>query len=166
MPNDVYNKIIFDSLLKEKIFSECLNKNQFDFKSLIPAPLQMYLGDISYLAGEISSIEEEDFKCNWHSWCEENWGTKWNAYGTICATKDNITTIEFKTAWSVPYPVIVAFSNKYLIPFEHRYYEEQEIFWGIEKWDIEKGKMKRISKKYKDPEDLLDLKKEFNQPLE
>jgi hypothetical protein len=48
----------------------------------------------------------------WYSWCLENWGTKWNAYGQNDErNSDNV--IYFQTAWSSPIPVIKALSEKY-----------------------------------------------------
>jgi hypothetical protein len=47
---------------------------------------------------------------DWYSWSIANWGTKWNAYDTN-ENEDN--GIYFQTAWSTPYPVMVALSAKY-----------------------------------------------------
>jgi hypothetical protein len=44
---------------------------------------------------------------SWYDWSVENWGTKWNAYGTP-DRRDTDSTIWFDTAWSVPQPVIEA----------------------------------------------------------
>lgn len=35
----------------------------------------------------------------WYDWCPENWGTKWNAYGSP-NNRDTEDTIFFETAWS------------------------------------------------------------------
>lgn len=47
---------------------------------------------------------------DWYSWSNANWGTKWNAYDTIQREDDSIY---FQTAWSTPYPVMLALSAKY-----------------------------------------------------
>jgi len=47
---------------------------------------------------------------DWYSWSIANWGTKWNAYDTIQREDDSIY---FQTAWSTPYPVMLALSAKY-----------------------------------------------------
>jgi hypothetical protein len=47
---------------------------------------------------------------DWYGWSTDNWGTKWNAYSTNDTDTDEVS---FETAWSNPYPVIVALSAKY-----------------------------------------------------
>lgn len=47
---------------------------------------------------------------SWYEWCIENWGTKWNA-GSNGQIDDD--TIVFKTAWSMPEPVIMKLSQMY-----------------------------------------------------
>lgn len=47
---------------------------------------------------------------DWYSWNTKNWGTKWNAYDSI-QREDG--SIYFQTAWSTPYPVMLALSAKY-----------------------------------------------------
>jgi hypothetical protein len=47
---------------------------------------------------------------DWYSWSTSNWGTKWNAYSTNDNEDDGIY---FETAWSTPYPVMLALSAKY-----------------------------------------------------
>ena len=43
---------------------------------------------------------------NWYDWCSRNWGTKWDATAEeddhTLSIEDNMVTIEFQTAWSVP----------------------------------------------------------------
>ena len=53
-------------------------------------------------------------------WNHENWGTKWNSYDV---NKDH--TITFLTAWSHPFPVMVAMSNQFSkIEFNIKYADE------------------------------------------
>ena len=61
-------------------------------------------------------------------------GYKWNAYNSSYTTSNGVTEILFHTAWSPPFPVIVAFANTFKIDFEHRYCEGSQSFWGIEQW--------------------------------
>lgn len=127
MPNHVTHKITFDAAEADRVFSSCFPSGTFDFSTLIPPPLHMYLGDLS-------AQDSEDFKCNWQSWSVENWGTKWNAYSSLSMVEGDKATIVFDTAWSIPYPVLAAFAKKFSIPFEHRYFDEGHNFWGIEEW--------------------------------
>lgn len=132
MPNHVTNKIIFDVKEGSKVFNDVCPEGKFDFNLLIPAPLGLYNGNVG-------KEEKEDFKLNWYDWNIENWGTKWNAYNqTICSDDGNGKAyIKFDTAWSVAYPVIAAFANKFNIPFLLKYYDEGENFWGIEDYGID-----------------------------
>jgi len=150
MPNHVTHKIIFDATIADKVFNTVRINGHFDFNSLVPAPLCVYLGDLG-------AQDDEDFKINWSTWNRANWGTKWNCYDDSCTVEGDKAIIKFDTAWSVPYPVIAAFANKFQIPFEHRYFDEGHNYWGIEIWDVygdeERKRAFRKIKSYKKPED-------------
>ena len=51
----------------------------------------------------------------WYSWCVENWGTKWNAYGDIEVDRkdEDFVEIRFETAWSPPVPVYATLAEKF-----------------------------------------------------
>jgi hypothetical protein len=129
MPNNVINKITFKTIYTPFVLARIWRKKRFDFETLIPSPIQVYRGNLG-------RDEEEDFKCNWHSWNVENWGTKWNSYD--CSLKIGLleTSILFETAWSIPYPIIAAFANIFKFEFTHKYVCEYGEFWGIEKWSM------------------------------
>jgi hypothetical protein len=38
----------------------------------------------------------------WYSWCNENWGTKWNACDPSVSLKDDHVEVFFQTAWGFP----------------------------------------------------------------
>jgi hypothetical protein len=58
----------------------------------------------------------------WYGWQNANWGTKWNAYSQ---TDINANVIEFQTAWSTPYSLLVNLSKLFPeITFEVRYSDE------------------------------------------
>lgn len=44
---------------------------------------------------------------DWHSWSCDKWGTKWNSINST--VYENV--IEFETAWTTPYPVIIVLSD-------------------------------------------------------
>jgi hypothetical protein len=46
----------------------------------------------------------------WYDWCNEKWGTKWNAYDV---SRISDTILRFDTAWSMPFPVIEELSKKF-----------------------------------------------------
>lgn len=150
MPNHVSHKITFPASYLHRVLSAIGDGESFDFAKLIPPPPQMYRGDLG-------SDDEVDFKSNWHSWNIENWGTKWNGYNFSYETDGEHAYIKFDTAWSVPYPVIVAFANALHMDFEHRYFDEGHNFWGIEKWVFELGAARRESKRYLEPVDSRPL---------
>ena len=136
MPNHVTHKMTFAEDKAVEVFAACCPDGRFDFRTLVPQPPHIYQGNLS---GE----DEKDFPCNWLSWSRENWGTKWNAYDTTCGVENGKAFIKFDTAWSVPYPVLSAFANKFGIPFEHRYFDEDHNFWGVEEWKGEDGRVSR-----------------------
>lgn len=115
MPNHITNilKINGDEELVEKIKSEIIgdvdysNPDKYveempiDFNKIIPMP---------------------DGNTDWYSWCIDKWGTKWNAYSQEVGLEGEII---FQTAWSNPYPIIEALSNKYPdAEFNLRYADE------------------------------------------
>lgn len=74
---------------------------------------------------------------NWYDWCNNNWGTKWDAchaahermpYVVAGANSKDRVTISFDTAWAAPEQVIHALVRKYPnLNFVHSYsYEGEE----------------------------------------
>jgi len=132
MPNHVSNQIEFacNPKLGKQIITEVTKDGSVDFNLLIPMPLSIYCGGLS-------KTDDEDFGENtWLVWCRKYWGTKWNAYsGKIIKNEagDEIK-LYFETAWSLPYPFIIAFANKYKLDFVYKYFDEGHNFWGDEEW--------------------------------
>ncbi len=57
----------------------------------------------------------------WYDWCNNNWGTKWNA----CSTRYiNDNEVEFETAWNMPYELFEKISKKYNARVEVAYANE------------------------------------------
>lgn len=152
MPNHVTHKILFDASKADEVFAAVCPSGRFDFETLVPTPLHVYQGGLS-------REDEQDFPINWNSWNRENWGTKWNCYSQESGIENGRAFIKFDTAWSVPYPILAAFANKFNIPFEHRYYDEGQNFWGIETWgtdqyDTKDTPVHRITKRKDNPDDV------------
>ena len=103
-------------------------KRVVDFNKLIPEPITMYHGDLS-------GKDSNDFSGhNWSDWHRANWNTKWNAYKS--EFNDDEFWIKFETAWSIPYPIIVAVANTLKhSSFVHAYVCEYGEFWGTEVWE-------------------------------
>ena len=48
--------------------------------------------------------------CDWYTWQNANWGTKWNACDVSWVADDLVC---FNTAWSTPFAIMVKLSEKY-----------------------------------------------------
>ena len=85
--------------------------------------------------GDLSSKDDNDFSGRtWYDWHRANWNTKWNAYESVF--NDEEKSISFETAWSVPYPIIIAVANTLRhSTFIHYYVCEYGEFWGTEVWE-------------------------------
>lgn len=60
--------------------------------------------------------------CDWYGWQTANWGTKWNAYDQV---EHDANVIEFDTAWSTPYSLLVNLSKMFpQVTFEVEYADE------------------------------------------
>ena len=60
--------------------------------------------------------------CDWYGWQTSNWGTKWNAYSQH---ESDENCIEFDTAWSNPYSILVKLSKMFPeVTFEVEYADE------------------------------------------
>ena len=130
MPNYVYNRLQIKCCAVDmaRIKRSSFTDENFNFNKLIPQPLHIYTSDIS-------SHDSNDFgEFTWYQWRVNNWGTKWNAGDNTNSFKEGIFTIKFTSAWTIPYPVIIAFANKFQLDFVHEYIEEQPSFWGQEHW--------------------------------
>lgn len=53
--------------------------------------------------------------CTWYTWRNKNWGTKWNTEEGNVLTCDvsGDKELSFDTAWSAPFPVMIALSEKF-----------------------------------------------------
>ena len=156
MPNWVSVKIEFDASeeIANNIYDAICINDRVDFNTLIPTPLYIYHGDLR-------REDEKDFGAHtWLEWNKTFWGTKWNACNPDkLKWEDGKASIAFDTAWSVPYPVIVAFGNKFLIPFTLKYFDEGHRFWGIEEYapNDKKTSIRRKVKKDSAEEDQKPL---------
>lgn len=60
--------------------------------------------------------------CDWYGWQNANWGTKWNAYDQNEIGED---CIEFNTAWSTPYELMIKLSALFPeVEFQVEYADE------------------------------------------
>jgi hypothetical protein len=62
---------------------------------------------------------------NWYDWCNDKWGTKWDACHSEYSKDGELVTIRFDTAWCEPQPVIRALVRKYpALRFHHSFFHE------------------------------------------
>lgn len=100
MPNWVNNTITItfnnekekDDFIK-KHFNE---KGDFDFKTIIPMPDNIYQGCLN------NKNYERYKENNWMDWSIENWGVKWNACNTEYTENENVLHIYFNSPWYEP----------------------------------------------------------------
>ena len=126
MPNDCFNRVtiqcdialtqdlevLIDSLQTDEL---ALNPtNVFNFNSIIQMPPELMSLEERYhqregLPDEVTKarLRKEYGADNWHDWCINNWGTKWNSYDSHIAEKTTTYVIyTFSTAWAPPAPII------------------------------------------------------------
>ena len=69
-----------------------------------------------------NEYKEKFGHCDWYGWQTSNWGTKWNAYSQH---ENDENCIEFDTAWSNPYSILVKLSQMFPeVTFEVEYADE------------------------------------------
>ena len=73
---------------------------------------------------------------DWYGWSTDNWGTKWNAYNTNDTDTDEVS---FETAWSNPYPVIVALSAKYPEAVFHMRFADEDFGHNVGEYSLKGG---------------------------
>lgn len=122
MPNHVINELIFrnvDVVKQAELLSVlCDEDHEVDFSILVPAPLNMWWGSVG-------SLHEKAFGRTRLDWAHEQWGTKWNAYSHHPVERtDDTMILRFETAWRPPYPWLAAVFNKFVISFDHNWFDE------------------------------------------
>jgi hypothetical protein len=75
---------------------------------------------------------------DWYGWSTANWGTKWNAYSTNDTDVDEVT---FETAWSNPYPVMVALSVKYPEAIINVRFADEDFGHNVGEYSLENGEV-------------------------
>jgi hypothetical protein len=73
---------------------------------------------------------------DWYGWSTSNWGTKWNAYST---NDTDVDEVSFETAWSNPYPVIIALSAKYPEAVFHMRFADEDFGHNVGEYSLKSG---------------------------
>ena len=82
-----------------------------DFNQFVPVPAEVAAAGYRDKSGP----ENQEAVPGGRSWCEENWGTKWNAGPDTNAVRvsDCEVRFSFDTAWSPPQAVVMAMSKQF-----------------------------------------------------
>jgi len=134
MPNWTDNVLVVkgdrDEVRKFYDFNHTIDKDSgnldFTLNNLIPVPEELLNVDIN----EASSYTDEDKArivkygfANWHEFCTNLWGTKWDVDGPISKFNEDGTelTITFSTAWDCIAPWIREATRRYpKLRFEYK----------------------------------------------
>lgn len=121
MPNHVISEVIFrdaDTAAQDAIIASCCDvEGHVDLGILIPMPPHIWIGNVGAHHARLGQ--------NALDWCRENWGTKWGAYRHLPTERAEATlTLRFHTAWSPPYPWLVAVFNTFKLDFDHNWLDE------------------------------------------
>lgn len=73
--------------------------------------------------------------CDWYTWQNANWGTKWNASSVYI--NDNF--ISFNTAWSTPFELMVKLSEKYPKAIFEVEYADEDFGHNVGKYTLQNG---------------------------
>lgn len=151
MPNHIQNKLQFKGTKEQvraiKLFirSDEIEKGhpraRMDFNKIIPSHPDLDISSPPHTEAEKAKAMENIKKYGaptWYEWACQNWGTKWNAYSTP-DKRDRVDTIYFQTAWSLPFPVILALSKKFPAVTIIVSYADEDIGSNLGKFSIKNG---------------------------
>ena len=90
--------------------------------------------------GITKEIEQELLQkygyADWYGWQSNNWGTKWNAYSQH-EISGNV--IKFETAWSTPFPLMKAMSEKYPEVIINVRYADEDFGHNVGEYSLKAG---------------------------
>lgn len=133
------------------------------FNRILPTPDPFTVQDLAELHRELERswhfpgvLERLNADNAWYYWNNIHWGTKWDVGGSSTNTmtveeQEDMTTIDFLTAWGPPEPVIKAMSALYpSLVFNLAYFEGGMCFAGETSFVAGEGQGKDYE--YGDPE--------------
>jgi hypothetical protein len=81
------------------------------------------------LEGTHLEFRKDGYNSGGYEWCCNNWGTKWNFGETTFEESEDELHYIFKTAWSIPYPILFKMSEMFPdLEFNYLGDEESEEF--------------------------------------
>lgn len=76
----------------------------------------------------------------WYEWCQQNWGTKWNAYQP-CPLRENSDTMVFYTAWNSIPRLIEILSERYPEQTVSYRWADEDIGHNVGEFSMKAGKI-------------------------
>lgn len=112
MPNHINNHLLVEGSPSDitAFFSKAASKDingkdcDFTFNAFVPMPQTVLREDLG-----IRERLEFPGDFNWRDWSIKHWGTKWDCYSVGVDSP----RVRFRTAWSVPEPVLVEMSKQF-----------------------------------------------------
>lgn len=124
----------------DKIYDNYVNHEEDAFKALKDKPTRFnevykQYDSLEDMGKKLIEIKDKYGYDNWYDWRNANWGTKWDA----CDSQYNEETqsVQFNTAWSIPYPVLAKIAqDNPEVNIEG--YSEEETGW-FDEYTLEDG---------------------------
>ena len=116
---------LFIKRSKEDILDYLAHRKEENYKDLLELGKKYYKNIIDY-----------GFS-TWYDWCNEIWGTKWNAYK--CDLEDTEDTIYFLTAWSGVPKLIEMLSYKFPEAEFEYYFADEDFGYNVGSYRFKNG---------------------------
>lgn len=124
----------------DKIYDNYINNEESCFKAMLEKPTKFnevykQYDSLEDMGKKLIEMKDKYGYDNWYDWRNANWGTKWDA----CDSQYNEETqsVQFNTAWSIPYPVLAKIAqDNPEVNIEG--YSEEETGW-FDEYTLEDG---------------------------
>jgi|SaaInlStandDraft_5_1057022.scaffolds.fasta_scaffold10058_2 hypothetical protein len=119
MPNWCENSLTISSndidILNQFYLNNKTEENELDFNCICPVPSELMNAQSPNNLDDIKKQELIDKYGydDWYSWCNNNWGTKWNTSDVEYNNYDTQLTYTFNTAWGPPNAWLTKLTEKY-----------------------------------------------------
>lgn len=109
-----------------RLYQRYANQDEANKENLTDTGFEKYLQAQCFLNISLGKQVYENVKKygykDWYDWSRKVWGTKWNA---MVAEKINENEIDFDTAWTAPFPVMMKLSAMFpTITIHHQWADE------------------------------------------
>ena len=115
MPNHCSNSLHLDGDFKHR--QEFVDKNKGfahtdidktgEYKNL------SYHAQVPLPQKHIKSHDKDRSNTDWYSWCNKNWGTKWDTYDEVLTHEKGYTYYSLESAWGSPREWVQKVSRKF-----------------------------------------------------